>query len=482
MRTPAQPAYFINTPNLLLVAICMPWFNLTHADSGLSFSYAESMEQSLPLDNAAVSAGTIFVADSDGSLATSDLNCCDWVSGPGAGTESSEISVSAQGSVVRLDLSAVPAGSTRTIGTKDGEQTTFTVGRAPGFVPSALTQSGPITITSNNQVVENLHITAESGSHCAIVAQNFNNITLRNLKIDHANIGICSQDVDGLKITDVMFDSTSTPSAGPHCKHGVSDCKSTKSDWADPDTRLAVRLLRTPSAQLDRIQVDGASGGMFLYQSDGIEVNDVVCTDIRGPYPRGQCVQFVESSNSSLKNFYTKIWKDQSRSEDNVNMYQSDNVSISEGFIDGNYSVNGVGVIADTGSDNAHVKNIDLINTTVVAVSVWSNDDNNVGKNFLAENIRAKDTHCESRDDQVPSSQGLVFGAHPNSDNPRFVNSTYFNHCRETHSWCVPGSSCRTGSGGSFDVREEDFTPRAKLQLVFPWEASRPSINSVTID
>lgn len=482
MRTSVQIAYFIKAPCLLLVAICMPWFNTAQANSGLSFSYTQSMEQSLPLDNAAVSASIIFVVDADGSLAVSDLDCCDWVSGPGAGTDSSQIPISAQGSVVRLDLSNIPAGSTRTVGAQDAEKTTFTVGRAPNFVPATLMQSGPVTVTSDNQIIENLHITAGSGDHCAIVAQNFNNVTLRNLKIDHANIGICSQDANGLQITDVMFDSTSTPSAGPHCQHGVSGCKFTKSDWADPDTRLAVRLLRTPSAKLDRIQVDGASGGMFLYQSDGIEVNDVVCTDIRGPYPRGQCVQFVQSSNSSLKNFYTKIWKDQSRSEDNVNMYQSDNVSVSEGFIDGNYSINGVGVIADTGSDNAHVKNIDLINTTVVAVSVWSNDENNVGENFLAENIRVKDTHCESRDNLVPSSQGLVFGAHPNSDNPRFVNSTYFNHCRETHSWCAPGSSCRTGSGGSFDVREEDFTPRARLQLIFPWQASRPSINSVTID
>jgi len=162
-------------------------------------------------------------------------------------------------------------------------------------------------------------------------------------------------------------------------------------------------------------------------------------------------------------------------------MYESDNVEVSDGLIDGNYSVNGVGVIADTGSDNAVVRNIDIINTTVVGVSVWSNDENNIGRNFLAENIRVKDTSCSSRDGRVPSSGGLAFAAHPNSENPQFLNSQWFNHCRSTVIWCSPGGSCRQRSGGVADIREEDFEPKQPLELIFPWEVSRPVITELTV-
>lgn len=451
------------------------------ATAALKFSYNADLTDSRILNGAHVESRKVYITSDAASGNGSQLSCCTWKSGPGAGDVAGNTSVSANASgAYEVNLSALPAGSVRAA-SLNGTSESFTISRPAGYQPVLLASSGPLNITQDNQVIENLSITAGTGDGCAIRALNVSNLTIRNVDIRHANIGICAQDVSNLVINDVRLSSTSAPAAGPHCDHGVSECKFTKSKWANPDNRLAIKLNRAPASILKRISINKASGGVFTYKAHNTKIYDVVCTDIRGPYPRGQCVQFVNTNDALLKNFYSKIWKNQSRSEDNVNMYQSDNVLITDGFIDGNYSINGVGVIADTGSDNAHVRNIDLINTTVVAISVWSNDEAQVGKNFLAENIRAKDTHCDSRDGYKPSSQGLVFGMHPKASNPRYVNTQYFNHCRSTVTWCVPGSYCSKGIGGSIDIREADFTPKAALALVFPWESRRPVITELTV-
>lgn len=355
-------------------------------------------------------------------------------------------------------------------------------------VATSLSDSGPLSVKGRDDVViEDLHIRTSTSEGCAIDIDSARNVTIRRVFIEHSNKGICAQDVENLVIEQVRFDSLSTPSTGPHCDHGVSTCTFDKSRWADPDTRLAMRLLRTPNVRIDRVETRGASGGVFSYRSPGTKITDIVCLDIHGPYPRAQCVQFVESDDSSVDGFYAKNWMEQSRSEDNFNAYKSDRVTIQNGLIDGNFSVNGVGVIADHGSDDMTVRDVDILNTSVSAVSVWSNDPSKVGRNFLAERIRVKDTQCVSRDGQVPSSQGLVFAAHMDADNFRFLDTQYYNHCRELTFYCKPGASCRNSGSGQVDLREEDFTPRAPLTLEFPWEGAAPAtvapaITEITVE
>lgn len=359
---------------------------------------------------------------------------------------------------------------------------------AAAFVPGAvsatsLDDSGPLSVKGRDDVViEDVHIRTSTSEDCAIDVYDARNVTIRRVHIEHSNKGICAQDVEGLVIEQVKFESLSAPSSGPHCEHGVSTCTFDKSRWADPDRRLAMRLLRTPDVRIDRVETRGASGGVFSYRSPGTAVTDIVCLDIHGPYPRAQCVQFVESDDSSVDGFYAKNWFEQSRSEDNFNAFKSDRVTVQNGLIDGNFSVNGVGVIADKGSDDMVVRDVDILNTSVSAVSVWSNDPALVGRNFLAERIRVKDTHCVSRDGQTPSSKGLVFAAHKDADNFRFIDTQYFNHCRDQTFFCSPGASCRNSGTGQVDLREEDFTPREPLSLVFPWERSVPVITDVVIE
>ncbi|MFK7997716.1 MAG: hypothetical protein AB8B87_26555 [Granulosicoccus sp.] len=332
-----------------------------------------------------------------------------------------------------------------------------------------LTQSGAVVVRQGNAVIQNLSIDTTSADTCAINIADANRVVVRNIDIKHVNVGICATNVNELIIQDVRLLSKEAPAAGPHCVNGVSECSSNTAQWGSPDEHIAIKLDKTPGAIVQRVQASLASTAVLVYRSPGTAINKLVCLDMRGPYPRGQCAIFINSNNSSLDNFYSKGYRDQSFHEDNVNLYFSDNVTVSNGLIDGNWSINGAGIIADIGSDNALVKNIDVVNTGQAAISVWSNDSSLIGKNFRAENIRVKDTHCEARYGQVASSGGLVFVAHPSAQNPAFVNSQFFNHCRSQKHYCMPGESCRNLPGGTVSIREENFTPRAPLTLTFPW-------------
>lgn len=463
----------VNNTLLAIAGICM-FLAAQGAGAALRFSYQADMSDAKALNEARLEARVVYIAP--GSVTDhNSLACCQWLSGPGAGVQANATMIDKNADdVFKVDLSDIPPGSTRLLklmgGSSKSAAETFSVQRPADYQPLELKESGPVTVTQDGQIIENLSITAGKRDACAIQVKKAHNVVIRNVDIKHSNIGICTDRAENVLIQDVRLTSTSAQATGPHCKHGADDCKYNRNEWADPDTRLGIKLNHSPEARLERIFTTGASGGVYVHKSIKARVYDIVCTDARGPYPRGQCVQFAYSSDSQLKNFYSRIWKNQSWSEDNVNIYDSDRVLVEDGLIDGNYSVNGVGVIADHGSDYATVRNVDLLHTAVAAVSVWSNDESKVGKNFLAKNIRVKDTQCESRDKQTPSSQGLAFSVHPKAVDPQFINSRYFNHCRSTAMWCIPGAACRKAEGGRVDVREADFEPKAPLELLFPWE------------
>jgi hypothetical protein len=222
-----------------------------------------------------------------------------------------------------------------------------------------------------------------------------------------------------------------------------------------------VLLRNSPDAIINELSSFQASSAIYAVNSPKTQLSKIRCFDMRGPFPRGQCVQFNRSSNSSLTTFYAQNFKNQSHSEDNINTYDSDNIVIQNGLIDGNWSQNGVGVIADTGSDNMLIENVDLIHISNASVSVYSNDPNTVGSNFKAQNIRIKDSQCESRQATKPSSGGLMLAAHPYAINPTFSNIKWYNHCRSSVNWCLPGQDCRQNSTGKIsNIIEESFTTR----------------------
>jgi|GEM_PF-6623236 len=334
----------------------------------------------------------------------------------------------------------------------------------------SLKRSGPVVASYDGQVIENLYINAGSSAQCGVQIAGYNNVTVRNVFVNHYNVGVCASDAQGVNISGVKTVSTSAPRSGPHCKPGVANCYRDKSNFANPDTRLSIYLLRTPSAKVNKVEVSKGSTGVSVALSRNVDVENVVCYDMRGPAPRGGCVQFANSSDGSLTNFYSKVYKDTSHDFDIINAWRSDNVVVQNGLIDGSYSINGVGIIADQDSNGMTVSNVDLINTTNSAVSVWAGTAATTGKNFTAKNINVKNTHCMSRHDNLPpSSGGVVAGIHPSAINPVFSNVRFANHCREFFAFCI--EACREVSGGLFDIRRvRDVSIRSPLRLKFAWE------------
>ena len=323
----------------------------------------------------------------------------------------------------------------------------------------------PIIISKHGQVIKNKVIYAGKDNNCGLNINGYNNVTISNVTIYHANNGVCAYNAKYLRINNLKLVSLAAPTTGPHCPRSSNDNLVTAECWGQKRTpsgsRLGILLENSSDAVITRLSTFQASSGVYAVDSPKAKLSNIRCFDMRGPFPRGQCVQFNRSSNSSLTTFYTKNYENQSHSEDNINAYESDNIIIRNGLIDGNWSQRGVGVIADTGSDNMLVENVDLMHISNAAISVYSYDTNAIGLNFKAQKIRIKDSQCDSRQSTKPSSGGLMLAAHPQARNPIFSNIKWYNHCRNYVNWCLPGQSCRQNNTGSVsNIIEENFTTR----------------------
>jgi hypothetical protein len=119
---------------------------------------------------------------------------------------------------------------------------------------------------------------------------------------------------------------------------------------------------------------DGASG-IYVQQSPGTIIDHVDGYNFHGGFPRGQFVQFASNSDGSkLSNFYTKSDLYNSRTEDNINVYHSNNVTIENGVVDGNNSPSGVGVLFEGDSGGGVVRNVDVVRQSNGGFSSYSNN------------------------------------------------------------------------------------------------------------
>ena len=57
---------------------------------------------------------------------------------------------------------------------------------------------------------------------------------------------------------------------------------------------------------IKRVRVQGGAAGIELHSCPGARLRSISARNMRGPYPRGQCVQFSQSNGASLSNFYCR--------------------------------------------------------------------------------------------------------------------------------------------------------------------------------
>jgi hypothetical protein len=341
------------------------------------------------------------------------------------------------------------AGSAGTAGTGDGSVGTggsAGSGGSAGTTPDAgtdctLAASGAIRVERDNQVVELLRIESTSGP--AIQVDGHTGVVIRNVAIRHAGgPGIEFSNADDLRIENVSIEYTAAPATG---QNPSSDLNNISGYSSARPTIINVRLTR-------------GSSGIYLVESPDSKLTFIEGHDFRGPFPRGQLVQWDKSSNGSLEEF-SVINPATSWPEDNVNIYQSTNVNVRRGFIDGNNSPSGVGVIFDGGPSTGLVEDVDAVH---MGNGCFSDYDG--GEGIIFRRTRCRDNICGSQGRGAPSSNALMWCGHPDRTTLRIEQSTYFAACN-------PGNVVwPRESFAQIELTEGDFTPRSPISVDLCWE------------
>jgi hypothetical protein len=153
-----------------------------------------------------------------------------------------------------------------------------------------LAPSPAVTATHDNQVISNLHVRSlSSGVAPAVHVAGFANVTLRNLIVEHSTggPGIAFSNAPGITIENVSVVLVERPAR----------------TYGPLPSDVAVSILGDSSVgvRIDRVRVRGGSTGLYLLQCPAARLSFVQARNMRGPFPRGQCVQFDKSPHSVLE-------------------------------------------------------------------------------------------------------------------------------------------------------------------------------------
>jgi hypothetical protein len=308
-----------------------------------------------------------------------------------------------------------------------------------------LTDSGPLSATSDGQVIEKLRITSTSGA--ALTIHGHANVVVRDVEILHAGgPGIDASNAPGLLIQRVHVVHTGAPPKGPN-----------------PSADLVnISIYSSDNVTIEHARLERGSSGIYLVQSPGAKLGWIEGHDFRGPFPRGQVVQFDNSPNSSLADFSCEDPPDTSWPEDNVSVWRSSNVSVQRGFIDGNNSPTGVGVmfeLSDGTSSGGLAEDVDTVDMGNGSFSGYP------ARDVTFRRTRARDNHCSGQAGRAaPSSGSLVWAGSPDSQNLAIEQSSYYALCNPQN--LVWDKSVFT----TVDISKADFTPRAPIREHFCWE------------
>ncbi len=304
-----------------------------------------------------------------------------------------------------------------------------------------LKASGAVTVTKDGQIVENLRITSNSGN--AITVSGHKKVVIRNVEILHkGGPGIHISNSDDIVIENVSIEHTGAPASGKNPSDNLNNIQCYQS--ARP---------RVTNARLSR-----GSSGVYLVQCPDSTLQQLEGHDFRGPFPRGQLVQWDKSDNGLLEDF-SVINPSSSWPEDNVNVFQSKNVTVRRGMIDGNNSPSGVGVIFDGGPSTGLVEDVDAIR---MGNGCFSDYDGGPGVVF--RRTRCRENICGDQGRGKPLSNALMWTGHTNHTDLKIEQSEYFKACN-------PGNLVWPQASFSVvDLKENDFTMRKPISHKFCWQ------------
>lgn len=304
-----------------------------------------------------------------------------------------------------------------------------------------LEMSDPIEVRESGAVIENLMIRSNGVHAIRVLADD---VTIRNVAIQHrGGHGIFAQDANRLVIENVDIAYEGAPESG-----------------ALESENNNIVLLNSSQARIENARLRHGSTGIYLVGSHNSELRFIAGEDFRGPFPRGQLVQWNQSNDGLLEDFSvvntTSSWP-----EDNINVFRSSNIVIRRGLVDGNNSPSGVGVIFDGGaSATGRVEDVDAVRMGNGCFSAYAGGDGTV---FLR--TRCRDNICEDQGrGEPPRSGGLMWAGREGLSNLRIQDSHYATPCNPgAIVWPRPSFS-------EVELSETDFTPRSAVSLQFCWE------------
>lgn len=309
-----------------------------------------------------------------------------------------------------------------------------------GVSPCTLTDSAPIVADTDGMVISRVRIDADGVPAIRVSA---NGVTIRDVHVTHRNgPGIAISGADDVTIENVVVEYLGAPAAG-----------------ANPsENHVNIDVYDSARLRVDRARLVRGSSGIYLVQSPASVLRFIEGEDFRGPFPRGQLVQWNNSDDGLLEDF-SVVNPAGSWPEDNVNIYQTNGVVVRRGLIDGNNSPSGVGVIFDGGESVGRVEDVDAVHMGNGCFSAYDGGDGSV---FLR--TRCRDNICTDQGRGSPASNALMWAGQPGLSALRIESSTYAAACN-------PGNIVwPRDSFAVVDLVEAEFTPRAPLDLRFCWE------------
>jgi len=310
-----------------------------------------------------------------------------------------------------------------------------------GSPPScALTDSGPVEATQDGQIIENLRITSSSGTALKVAGRS--NVIIRNVEVRHAGgTGIDVSDSPNTTIESVSVEHTGAPASGANSDSNLNN----------------IACYASPGITIKNTRVTRGSSGVYLHLCQDSVLQFLEGHDFRGPFPRGQLVQWNESHNGLLEDFSvenpTGSWP-----EDNVNVYKSTGLTIRRGLVDGNNCPSGVGVIFDGDTSTGLVEDVDAIRMGNGCFSNYAGAEGNVFRR-----TRCRENICEDQGRGKPGSNALMWAGKPGLSKLRIEQSEYFASCNGNLLW--PQESFEVA-----ELEQKDFTLRLPIRVQFCWE------------
>jgi parallel beta-helix repeat protein len=181
------------------------------------------------------------------------------------------------------------------------------------------------------------------------------------------NVPLAFEGLDDTTITDIVVGNTTRPCLKFSNCSNVTIKKCTLINSAD----VAIFLYRCRNISIKNCYISNVSTGVYVLESQGIKIISNTVRNVKGPFPRGQMVQFDDVSgpgNRVLNNRSENIIG-QSFAEDAISMYKSrgtptDPILISGNFINGGgpSSTGGGIMLGDNGGEYIVATNNILIN------------------------------------------------------------------------------------------------------------------------